>query len=207
MTTNETVDDRVRTHAHKICLPLLITWTQKKKKEGKHILPSPSFVFTSKALGPRVVVPRCCLEVKTSFTALQSAASHSMSKRLASPYRNSLRTMGRRSNRLQRIHPCSSCSIRKLISTILRPSTRTGAGPLLTGVLGGVSVSGCKTAAPSASVTRRFGRLRQSRSLTELSFQTNSHVSNFSQVTEPKLETVDPDRRQPQPVEEAFDGP
>ena len=84
---NDTVD-WASTHAcgHKI-LPALIsiTCTEKKSKAAWIILPNSSFVFTSKVLGPRVAGPRCCLEVKTSFIALQWAASHSMSERLASP--------------------------------------------------------------------------------------------------------------------------
>ena len=76
---------RVRTHAHKILPGLASLALKKKSKAAWIILPNPSFVFMSKVLGPRVAGPRCCLEVKTSFIALQWAASHSMSKRLASP--------------------------------------------------------------------------------------------------------------------------
>ena len=96
---------------------------KKKSKAAWIILPNPSFVFTSKVLGPRVAWPWCCLEVKTSFIALEWAASHSMSKRLASPQCNSPRVIVKRSNPLQSKQPCSSCSMTKPMSTIRRPST------------------------------------------------------------------------------------
>ena len=136
---------------------------KKKSKAAWIILPNPSFVFTSKVLGPRVAGPRCCLEVKTSFIALQWAASHSMSKRLASPQRNSPRVIVKRSNPLQSKQPCSSCSMTKPMSTIQRPSTTL---QRTRGLAFGVRVSAWHTASPSTvSVplldTRRCGRLWQ----------------------------------------------